>query len=294
MKPLLRAVLIIDALLLLAFGLLFLATPWKSLYDALHLVQTDPVLVGQGFGLALVGLAWLALHASLDGAMTATVAKVVGHVNWLTAVLMLVWLIGLHTPSLTGFGQLVAVVVAVVLLVVGLGGVRLASAVRRRERVLAAEAAAAERADKAAARQAAKDAKQEAKLEAKAQSAARATPAAAAVGVGAGRYAATEPVVEPVLSPRQSTVIDPATGRTIDPATGRAVDPVSGRPLEPLEPLEPTLQADDIAAEPAGPREAAAEADAAREAHEAREEAREEARRDAAGSPGSPRPPFHG
>jgi hypothetical protein len=282
MKPLLRAVLIIDALLLLAFGLLFLATPWKSLYDALHLVQTDPVLVGQGFGLALVGLAWLALHASLDGAMTATVAKVVGHVNWLTAVLMLIWLIGLHTPSLTGFGQLVAVVVAVVLLVVGLGGVRLASAVRRRERALAAEAAAAERADKAAARQAAKDAKQEAKLEARAQSAARATPAGSGVGAGAGfgHYAASEPVVEPVLSPRQSTVIDPATGRTIDPATGRAVDPVSGRVLEPT--LDP-----DVDAMPAGQREAEAEAEAAREAREA-------ARRDAAGSPGSPRPPFHG
>ncbi|QYD67355.1 hypothetical protein KZJ38_13340 [Paraburkholderia edwinii] len=271
MKPLLRAVLIIDALLLLAFGLLFLATPWKSLYDALHLVQTDPVLVGQGFGLALVGLAWLALHASLDGAMTATVAKVVGHVNWLTAVLLLVWLIGLHTPPLTGFGQLVAVVVAIVLLVVGLGGVRLASAVRRRERALAAEAAAAERADKAAARQAAKDAKQEAKLEARAQSAARATP------VAAGGYAATEPVVEPVLSPRQSTVIDPATGRTIDPATGRVVDPVSGRVVEPT--LEP-----GVTAAPAGERDAAAQAEAARE----------EARRDAAGSPGSPRPPFHG
>ncbi|GAB7523839.1 hypothetical protein [Paraburkholderia sp. 2C] len=273
MKPLLRAVLIIDALLLLAFGLLFLVTPWKSLYDALHLVQTDPVLVGQGFGLALVGLAWLALHASLDGAMTATVAKVIGHVNWLTAVLMLVWLIGLHTPSLTGFGQLVAVVVAIVLLVVGLGGVRLASAVRRRERVIAAEVAAAERADKAAARQAAKDAKQEARAEAKARS--------AAAGAGSGGYAATEPVVEPVLSPRQSTVIDPATGRTIDPATGRLVDPVSGLPLEP-----------DIAAVPAGQRDAAADAEAERD--EARDAAREQARRDAAGSPGSPRPPFHG
>src|ERR1700751_3845786 len=111
MKPLLRAVLIIDALLLLAFGLLFLLTPWKSFYDALHLVQTHPVLGGQGFGIALIGLAWLALHASLDGALTATVAKVAGHVNWLTALLMLVWLIGLHTPSLTGLGQLVAVVV---------------------------------------------------------------------------------------------------------------------------------------------------------------------------------------
>jgi hypothetical protein len=282
MKPLLRAVLIIDALLLLAFGLLFLATPWKSLYDALHLVQTDPVLVGQGFGLALVGLAWLAVHASLDGALTATVAKVVGHVNWLSALLMLIWLIGLHTPSLTGFGQLVAVMVAIVLLVVGLGGVRLASAVRRRERALAAEAAAAERADKAAARQAAKDAKQEARLEAKAQAAARATPAAA----GSGGYAASDPVVEPVLSPRQSTVIDPATGRTVDPATGRTIDPVTGRVLEPK--LEP-----DVTATPAGQRQAAADADAAARADAARE-AREEARRDAAGSPGSPRPPFHG
>jgi hypothetical protein len=270
MKPLLRAVLIIDALLLLAFGLLFLATPWKSLYDALHLVQTDPALVGQGFGIALIGLAWLALHASLDGALTATVAKVIGHVNWLTALLMLVWMVGLHTPSLTGFGQLVAVVVAIVLLVVGLGGVRLASAVRRRERALAVETAAAERADKAAARQAAKDAKHEARLEAKAQAAARATPAAA------GGYAATEPVIEPVLSPRQTTVIDPATGRTVDPATGRAVDPVSGRPLDP-----------DVAAAPASERAAEAKVEASRDA-------REEARREAAGSPDAPRPPFHG
>ncbi|MDQ7981466.1 hypothetical protein QYH69_30015 [Paraburkholderia sp. SARCC-3016] len=281
MKPLLRAVLIIDALLLLAFGLLFLASPWKSLYDALHLVQTDPVLVGQGFGLALIGLAWLALHASLDGALTATVAKVIGHVNWLTALLMLVWLIGLHTPPLTGFGQLVAVVVAIVLLVVGLGGVRLARAVRRRERAIAAEVVAAERADKAAARQAAKDAKQEARVEAKAQAAARATPAA-------GGYAATEPVIEPVLSPRQATVIDPATGRTIDPATGRAVDPVSGRPLEPAR---GSALDSDAAAVPASQRGPATDA----EAHaEAAREAREEARRDAAGSPGSPRPPFHG
>ena len=125
MKPLLRAVLILDALLLLAFGLLFLLTPWTSLYNALLLVQTQPALVGQGFGVALIGLAWLALHASIDGSLTSTVAKVVGHVNWLTGVLMLVWLLGLHTPALTGFGQIIAVLTGVVLLVVGLGGVRL-------------------------------------------------------------------------------------------------------------------------------------------------------------------------
>ena len=158
MKPLLRAVLILDALLLLAFGLLFLLTPWTSLYNALLLVQTQPALAGQAFGVALIGLAWLAMHASIDGALTSTVAKVVGHVNWLTGVLMLVWLVGLHTPALTGFGQIAGVLTGVVLLVVGLGGVRLSGAVRRREKSKLAETAAAERAEKQAAKDAAKNA----------------------------------------------------------------------------------------------------------------------------------------
>jgi hypothetical protein len=158
MKPLLRAVLILDALLLLAFGLLFLLTPWTSLYNALLLVQTQPALVGQGFGVALIGLAWLALHASIDGSLTSTVAKVVGHVNWLTGVLMLIWLLGLHTPALTGFGQIIAVLTGVVLLVIGLGGVRLSGAVRRREKVRLVEVAATERAEKQAVKDAARDA----------------------------------------------------------------------------------------------------------------------------------------
>jgi hypothetical protein len=158
MKPLLRAVLILDALLLLAFGLLFLLTPWTSLYNALQLVQTEPTLVGQGFGIALIGLAWLALHASLDGALTTTVAKVVGHVNWLTGLVMLVWLLGLRTPSLSGFGQIVAVLAGTVLLVVGLGGVRLSGAVRRRDRQRVADAAAAGKAERQAAKDAAKNA----------------------------------------------------------------------------------------------------------------------------------------
>jgi type II secretory pathway pseudopilin PulG len=267
MKPLLRAVLIIDALLLLAFGLLFLLTPWKSLYDGLHLVQTEPALVGQGFGIALVGLAWLALHASIDGALTTATARVIGHVNWLVAVLMLVWLIGLHTPALTGFGQLVAVLTAVVLLVVGLGGVRLASAVRRRERALAAETAAADRAQRAAARQAAKDAKRDART----QDAVHVEP------VAAGYASASEPVVEPVLSPRQATVVDPATGRTVDTVTGRTVDPISGRPVaDPAVAASPTSPVAPASSAPLTEREA--------------EAAREEARRDAAGT----RPPFHG
>ncbi|MGF6532003.1 hypothetical protein P3T20_002793 [Paraburkholderia sp. GAS206C] len=193
MKPLLRAVLIIDALLLLAFGVLFLLTPWTSLYNALQLVQTQPTLVGQGLGIALIGLAWLAFHASIDGALTSTVAKVVGHVNWLTGLLMVVWLIGMHRPELTGFGQLVAVLTGVVLVVLGLGGVRLSRTVRRRERLRLAEIAAAERAE----RQAAKD---------------------AARGRDVVGYRA-EPVVEPVAPPvvRPASPISSATGHPVEP-----------------------------------------------------------------------------
>ena len=211
MKPLLRAVLIVDALLLLAFGLLFLLTPWTSLYNALHLVQTEPALVGQGFGVALIGLAWLALHASFDGALTSAVAKAVGHVNWLTGVLMLVWLLGLRTPSLTGFGQIVAVLAGVVLVLIGLGGVRLSGAVRRREKgivVKGTSSRADERAEKQAAKRAGKRAEtqsaQDAELQAERDVARRrelereAAREPARVTTGFPVYRA-EPVVEPVI-----------------------------------------------------------------------------------------------
>jgi hypothetical protein len=194
MKALLRVVLIADALLLLAFGLLFLLTPWASLYNAMQLVQVQPALIGQAFGIALIGLAWLALHASIDGALTTTAARVVGHVNWLTGVLMLVWLLGLRTPSLTGFGQLVSVLAAAVLLIIGLGGVRLAGAVRRRERTRLAETAAAERAD----RQAAK-----------------------ARGTDRSGYG-TQPVVEPALPVASTT---PTAGQRVEPDLTAAARP---------------------------------------------------------------------
>ncbi|WP_322104086.1 hypothetical protein [Paraburkholderia sp. J41] len=145
MKPLLRVLLIVDALTLLGFGVLFVLTPWTLLYNALQLVQAQPALVGQAFGVALLGLAWLALRAAFDGAMTVPVARAVGHVNWIAGVLMLVWLIGLHMPQLTTLGQLAAGAVGVWLIVLGFGGARLAGAVRKRERVLAAQAAAQER-----------------------------------------------------------------------------------------------------------------------------------------------------
>lgn len=146
MKPLLRVVLIVDAVLLAAFGVLFLLTPWASLYDALQLVRTQPTLVGQAFGFVLIGLGWLAAHAAFDGTLTAPIGKVIGHVNWIVGVLMLVWLIGLHTPAMTGFGELVAGVIGACMIVLGLGGVRVARNVRRRDKALALEAAAAAKA----------------------------------------------------------------------------------------------------------------------------------------------------
>jgi hypothetical protein len=188
MKPLLRVVLVIDALLLVAFGLLFLLTPWTSLYNALQLTQVEPALAGQGFGIALLGLAWLALHASIDGAMTRAVARTVGHVNWLTGVLMLVWLIALRSPSLSAFGQLVGAVVGVVLVLIGLGGVRLAAAVRRREKVQVAGAGATGREQK----QAEKAEKQAAKAR-------------------EAEVYQTEPVM------KVSRPVSPATGRPVEP-----------------------------------------------------------------------------
>jgi hypothetical protein len=188
MKPLLRVVLIVDALILLGFGVLFILTPWTLLYDALQLVQAQPALIGQAFGVVLLGFAWLALRAAFDGALTATVGRTAGHVNWIAGVLMLVWLIGLHKPQLTGFGQLVAGAVAACLIIIGLGGARLAGRVKLRDRALAVEAATQER---------------EARVAAKAK---RDEPVVYAKPFFS--HVKTEPVVEPVTpaAPPRTTV----------------------------------------------------------------------------------------
>ncbi|MBJ9589981.1 MULTISPECIES: hypothetical protein [Burkholderia] len=143
MKPLLRAVLILDAVLLLAFGVLFVLTPWQSLFNALQLQNIQPVMLGQAFGIALLGLAWLAFHAAFNGDLTAPVARSVGHVYWLTGVLTIVWSLGAGSgPALAAAGRVLSVVAGVALIVLGLGGVRIAAAVRRREKAQALEARA--------------------------------------------------------------------------------------------------------------------------------------------------------
>ncbi|MET3215997.1 UNVERIFIED_ORG: hypothetical protein ABIC48_003766 [Burkholderia territorii] len=146
MKPLLRAVLIVDAVLLLAFGVLFVLTPWQALFNALQLANIQPAMLGQAFGIALLGLAWLAFHAAFNGDLTAPVARAVGHVYWLTGVLTVVWSIGTGSgPALAAAGRVLSAVAGVALILLGLGGVRLASAVRRREKAQALEGRDAQR-----------------------------------------------------------------------------------------------------------------------------------------------------
>ncbi|AOJ86505.1 MULTISPECIES: hypothetical protein [Burkholderia] len=146
MKPLLRAVLIVDAVLLLAFGVLFVLTPWQALFNALQLANIQPAMLGQAFGIALLGLAWLAFHAAVNGDLTAPVARAVGHVNWLIGVLAVVWSFGTgNGPALAAAGRVLSAMAGVALIVLGVGGVRLASAVRRREKAQALEARDAQR-----------------------------------------------------------------------------------------------------------------------------------------------------
>lgn len=260
MKPLLRAVLVINGLIFLGFGVLFLLTPWVALFDSMNLAHVQPAAIGQLLGIALIGLAWLEFHAAFDGAFTATAAKVTGHVEWLSGLVMMVWVLWLRRADVSGFGQLVAVLVGVGLLVLGLGSVRLASAVRRRERAVAAGALSAERAEQRAA---------------KARADERTTPptmnpvppvtttspttrwndepvAGAPVPPLAPRPAAPAPratgfdpvtghVVEPVIDPLTGRAIEPVvTGHKIDPETGRAIDPMTGRVVEPgYVPVDP-------------------------------------------------------
>ncbi|MDP9587098.1 UNVERIFIED_ORG: hypothetical protein J2791_006429 [Burkholderia contaminans] len=146
MKPLLRAVLIVDAMLLLGFGVLFVLTPWQALFNALQLANIQPAMLGQAFGIALLGLAWLAFHAAVNGELTTPVARVVGHVNWLIGVLTVVWSFGTgNGPALAAAGRVLSAMAGIALIVLGLGGVRLASAVRRREKAQVLEARDAKR-----------------------------------------------------------------------------------------------------------------------------------------------------
>ncbi|RDU99578.1 hypothetical protein [Trinickia dinghuensis] len=141
MKPLLRAVLIVDAGLYLSSGAALLLSPIAGVQRTLQLTPIEPAMAGQMLGLALLGLAWLALRGAFDGAMTIGVAKIVGHVTWLAGALVLAWTLGPHKLWLPALGIVPNLLIGGLLIVVGLGGARFAGAVRRREIDKAAQAA---------------------------------------------------------------------------------------------------------------------------------------------------------
>jgi hypothetical protein len=125
----------------------------------------------------------------------------------------------------------------VVLLILGLGSVRLAGAVRRRERAVLAGAASAGRAEKRAAQK--RDEIRAATPVPPASTAYRddrgepgVVPVAAARRVDplAGEPVAGEALdvaSRPAARAPNATAIDPVTGRAIDPATGRTLDPLA-------------------------------------------------------------------
>lgn len=138
MKAMLRTVLFLDAALNLALGVLLIVSFWSSLYAAIEVPAPSPVLYAQALGVAFIGVAWLQWHATVNGQLTATVAKVTGHINWVIGAFVLGWLIS-GQLAVTGGGKLLMPALGAVLLVVGAILVKLASSVRTKERVQAAQ-----------------------------------------------------------------------------------------------------------------------------------------------------------
>ena len=134
MKVLLRAVLFFDAVLNILLGLLMLVSPMSSLYSALQLPQPQPALYGQLLGVALVGLGWLLWQATLNGQLTVAVARTVGKVNLVSAVLIVAWALFLDLPTQGAAGKIWLGALAVVLLFFALVQIPAARRVHERER----------------------------------------------------------------------------------------------------------------------------------------------------------------
>ena len=125
MKPLLRTLLAMDAVIVLVLGLLFLLTPWlAALYAPLSGFESAPALIGQLLGVTLLGMAALQAQAMAKGHLTGAVARVTGHTLWIGGVVLLVWELALGQPAGNKTVQYSAVVVGIALLLLGLGQAR--------------------------------------------------------------------------------------------------------------------------------------------------------------------------
>ncbi|QET01901.1 MULTISPECIES: hypothetical protein [Cupriavidus] len=133
MKILLRAVLFLDALLQLLLGILLLASPFATLYAALQLPQPQPALYGQLLGVAMIGFAWLLVQATINGQLTVAIARTVGQVNLIGAILIVSWVLFLEVP-VQGAGKIWLLTLAAVLAFFAAVQIPAAKRVRRRER----------------------------------------------------------------------------------------------------------------------------------------------------------------
>jgi hypothetical protein len=145
MKPLLRAFLAVDAVIVLLFGLLFVCTPWWPAVAPLKDFASSPALIGQLLGVVLLGLSFLQAYAAANGALSVPVGRITGHTMWIAALVVLVWLVAIRFPVLEGRGLVIGPAVGIALLVLGLIQARLGGAVSSRERREAEGAASAER-----------------------------------------------------------------------------------------------------------------------------------------------------
>lgn len=135
MKVLLRAVLFLDAILDLLLGMLLLAAPMSSFYAALQVPQPQPALFGQLLGLALIALAWLLWQATVNGQVTVAVARTVGPLNLVSALLILAWALFLDMPLQTG-GRVWLGALSAVLIFFAVVQIPAAKRVRLREKAL--------------------------------------------------------------------------------------------------------------------------------------------------------------
>ncbi len=142
MKVLLRAVLFFDALLDLLLGMLLLMSPFTTLYAALQLPVPEPARFGQLLGAATIGMSWLLFSAAINGHLTVPVARTVGWVNLVSAILIAVWTLFLDMP-VQGAGKVWLLTMAAMLLFFAIVQIPAAKKVRLRERELAEQARAA-------------------------------------------------------------------------------------------------------------------------------------------------------
>jgi len=134
MKPLLRTLLAINAVIVLLLGVFFVLTPWLSLYAPVAGLASSPALIGQLLGVLLLGSAGLQANAVGNGRLTAGVARWSGHTLWIAAAVLLVWTIALRQPALDRSIVYAVPFAGIVLLLLGIIQARLGGAVAARER----------------------------------------------------------------------------------------------------------------------------------------------------------------